>query len=131
MSSLSIAAASAVSLAEMPPASCVDSAIDTFVYLSTKDSGVGKAARDTITDFNAAQGDKIGLVGLDAKASTSTNDAFTFIGNQAFHGVAGELRYVLAGDGIDVLGDTNGDRVADIAIHMTGLTSITSSSFTL
>ncbi|MEO6091918.1 MAG: right-handed parallel beta-helix repeat-containing protein [Novosphingobium sp.] len=89
------------------------------------------ASRDIITDFNAAQGDKISLVGLDAKAGTTVNDAFTFIGNQAFHGVAGELRFALAGDGIDVLGDTNGDRVADIAIHLTALTSITSSSFIL
>ena len=47
------------------------------------------ASKDTITDFSATQGDKIALNGIDAKRATTADDAFTFIGSQAFHEVAG------------------------------------------
>jgi Ca2+-binding RTX toxin-like protein len=90
------------------------------------------ASRDVITDFNAAEGDKIDIHFIDANTLTpSKDDAFNFIGNQAFHGVAGELRYAADGDGITVYGDTNGDKIADLAIHLSGLTTIAASSFML
>ena len=104
---------------------------DTFVYRVSDFAAGLSASKDIIKDFHASEGDRISLVQLDAKTGTSTNDTFSFIGTQAFHGVAGELRYVLSGDGIDILGDTNGDKVANLSIHLTGITSITSSSFIL
>ena len=105
--------------------------VDTYSYRNGDFTGGAVANRDTITNFSVSDGDKIALTGYDAKSATAAADRFSFIGNQAFHGVAGELRYALDGDGITVYGDTNGDRVADLAIHLTGLTSITQSSFTL
>ena len=105
--------------------------VDTYVY-RTGDFGGGAAAnRDIITNFSVSDGDRIALNMVDAKSATSAADRFTFIGNQAFHGVAGELRWAADGDGITVYGDTNGDKTADLAIHLIGLTSITSSSFIL
>jgi Ca2+-binding RTX toxin-like protein len=88
-------------------------------------------SKDVITDFNAAEGDKIDIHFIDANVLTSKDDAFTFIGNQPFHGVAGELRYAADGDGITVYGDTNGDKIADLAIHLSGVTTIAASSFML
>ena len=90
-----------------------------------------KASTDTITDFSAADGDKINLTMIDANSATAANDHFKFIGAQDFHGVAGELHYTVEGDGITLYGDTNGDAVADIAIHLSGITTITSSAFFL
>ena len=105
---------------------------DTFVFRPRDFAPATLAAsKDIITDFNASEGDKIGLSAIDANVKTASDDAFTFIGSQAFHGIAGELRYVTEGDGITVYGDTNGDKVPDLGIHLTGLTAITSSSFML
>lgn len=105
---------------------------DTFVYRAT-DANTGNLATstDTITDFSTAQGDKISLSAIDAKLGTTADDAFTFIGTQAFHNIAGELRYVAEGDGITIYGDNTGAGVATFALHLSGLTSITSSAFTL
>ena len=108
------------------------SGADTFAYREAHFTpGNLAASTDVITDFNAAEGDRIALSMIDAKPASTADDAFTFIGSQSFHNVAGELRFALDGDGITVLGDTNGDGVADLAIHLAGLTSITASSFFL
>ena len=89
------------------------------------------ASMDTIIDFKAAEGDRINLTMIDANTATAANDHFQFIAGQDFHGVAGELRYAADGNGITVYGDTNGDGHADLAIHLSGLTTITSSAFYL
>ncbi|MEO6093412.1 MAG: NosD domain-containing protein [Novosphingobium sp.] len=104
---------------------------DTFVYRAADFSTNLAASQDTITDFSAAQGDKISLTAIDANTNTSANDHFTFIGSQAFHNVAGELRYAAASGGIIVYGDTNGDGITDFQILMIGISTIASSSFTL
>lgn len=86
------------------------------------DSIVG--AGDRILDF--AAGDRIDLSTLDAKAGTRKNDAFQFIGESAFTGAAGTLRYEridlpgTADDYLRILGDVNGDRVADFEIILVG-----------
>ena len=94
---------------------------DTFDWNSVLDIGKG-STRDVVLDF--AQGyDKIDLSGIDAKSGTSTNDAFTFIGNQAFHGTAGELRYFHYDGTTDytvIQGDVNGDKIADFEIKLDG-----------
>jgi len=91
---------------------------DRFVYLATADSVVGANA-DRIADF--AAGDILDLSGIDADANTVvTNDAFTQVGS--FSSVAGQ--FTLAFDGgsntTTLLGDTNGDGVADFSILFTG-----------
>ena len=57
------------------------------------------------------------------------NQAFTFIGTQAFHNVKGELHFPSA-YGV-VQGDTNGDGVADFAIKVAGISSLVAADFVL
>jgi serralysin len=87
---------------------------------------------DVITDFSHAQGDTIVLNPIDANTRTpDVDDAFTFIGTAAFHGVAGELRYTASGANTLVLGDVNGDGQADFALLLLGAISLTKSDFVL
>lgn len=107
---------------------------DTFVF-GADDVATG-VVRDLVWDFRASL-DKIDLSAIDARAASSRNDAFSFIGNDAFHGKAGELNFEqfnFAGTAKDVTiisGDTNGDRVADFEIELRGLHTLTSSDFVL
>ena len=93
---------------------------DTFVFGSKLDSP--NSGYDSITDFTRTAGDRIDLRGIDAiEATPRFNDAFSYIGANAFSGAAGELRVVAArGGGWFVYGDTNGDKVADLTIHVDG-----------
>ena len=63
-----------------------------------------------LADF--ARGDKIDLTG--------TGVDMTFIGNAAFSGVAGQLRYA----GGYLSADTNGDGVADLSVQILGSPSL-------
>ncbi len=65
---------------------------DQFVFGATAES-VG-AGRDVIMDFSHAQGDRINLALIDANTKAAGDQAFHFIGGQAFSGVAGELRAI-------------------------------------
>jgi len=85
---------------------------DTFRYQAVEDST--PTARDGIQDF--ASGDKIDLSRIDAIASSSVNDGFTFIGSNAFSNTAGELRAVNTGIIWTISGDIDGDGVADIEL---------------
>ncbi len=104
---------------------------DTFLYRAADfQSGVAKSM-DDIFNFSSAQGDKIQLGAIDANARTSANEAFKFIGTDAFHRVAGELRYEKVGGDSYILGDTNGDGVADVKIHVVGVSSLSAADFVL
>lgn len=83
---------------------------DTFRFESIRDSAVG-AGRDTITGMGggADSVDKIDLSGIDANATVGGNQKFNYIGAQAFHDVAGELRYRNHILQADVNGDGNAD----------------------
>lgn len=98
---------------------------DKFDWDSIAESGLG-ATRDQVLDFTSGK-DRLDLTGIDARAGTSANDAFTFIGTSAFSGVAGELRYELAngtgGDFTLVQVDVNGDGAADFEIALVGHTT--------
>ncbi len=86
---------------------------DTYLYRSVLESTA--ASKDTINDFNT--GDKIDLSAIDAILGGGTsNDAFSFIGANAFHNVAGELRATNVGGTWTVQGDVNGDGVADFEL---------------
>ena len=95
--------------------------LDVFAYRSTAESTT--AVRDEILDFTA--GDKIDLRGIDASRLSSTNnEAFTFIGSNAFGGTAGELRAWEDPSGKwFVEADTNGDKAADLVIGVTTVNS--------
>jgi Ca2+-binding RTX toxin-like protein len=87
---------------------------DRFEFRSTKDST--RAARDRITDFAGAAGDRIVLSAIDANTRKSGNQSFAFIGSKAFSGKPGQLRFA---KGV-LSGDVNGDRKADLSIRVTG-----------
>jgi serralysin len=72
---------------------------------------------DKITDFTSGV-DKIRLSEIDANTGVAGNQAFTFIGNAAFSGVAGQLHTYTQGGDNYLAGDVNGDGVADFTINL-------------
>ncbi|MBA3677766.1 MAG: M10 family metallopeptidase C-terminal domain-containing protein [Sphingosinicella sp.] len=105
------------------------SGADTFRFASNTDVGIG-VLRDTITDFLSGS-DKIDLSGLDANSNVEGDQGFSFIGTGAFTGAAGQLRYDVSGGSINLLGDLNGDGVADFAILLENNTTLVTSDFIL
>lgn len=104
---------------------------DLFIFGPGHLAGTTAATADLIIDFNAGQGDRLHLRGIDANAGTAADDAFTFIGTAAFSGTAGELRYGVGPNRVMVFGDTNGDGVADFAIRLDGVQALLESDFFL
>jgi Ca2+-binding RTX toxin-like protein len=89
---------------------------DLFVFRSTTDSTPG--SYDTIADFEQTK-DLISLQAIDANAGLAGDQAFTFIGDQAFSHTAGELRaYQLEGSTWAVEGDVDADGVADFYVQV-------------
>jgi Ca2+-binding RTX toxin-like protein len=88
---------------------------DTFEFRAASDSGFAGASADEITDFSAAQGDRIDLAQIDANSLAADDQAFSFIGNNnPFSGVAGQLRFNAG----QLEGDLNGDATADFRIQV-------------
>jgi Ca2+-binding RTX toxin-like protein len=78
---------------------------------------------DRIMDFSQAEGDQIAFEGSAAP--------YTFIGNSAFSGQAGELRYEQVGTNTWVSADLDGDAIADGQILCVGLIDFTAADFDL
>jgi Ca2+-binding RTX toxin-like protein len=97
---------------------------DKFVFASTADAGVG-TTRDVINDFQT--GDLIDVSGIDADTTNPDDQAFTFIGADAFAGVAGSLRYA----GGIVSGDVDGDAAADFEIQVVSAPTLGANDFIL
>lgn len=87
--------------------------------------------QDTITDFNQKQKDKIDLSGIDADSSTTGNQVFLFKGTEAFSGAKGELRYEKLATGTYIYADVNGDKIADLAIHLSSSVKLVAGDFVL
>jgi Ca2+-binding RTX toxin-like protein len=104
---------------------------DTFRYRAVGDSTVDVGGRDTLLDFNDAQGDLIDLSSMDAQTNVAGNQAFTFIGAAAFSGQSGELRFQTVGGNAIVSGDVNGNGTADFAVYLKGVTSVDAADFVL
>ncbi|MDH6267109.1 serralysin [Rhizobium sp. SG_E_25_P2] len=102
------------------------SGADRFVFASVTDSR-NNGAFDVIGDFSRGQNDEIDLSAIDANTGQSGNQSFRFIGSGDFSGAVGQLRFE---DGF-VLGDVNGDRRADIAIELDGVSGMASGDFIL
>lgn len=90
-----------------------------------------EAAGEVIFDFSRAEGDKVSLSALDSNTALTGNQAFAFIGTSAFSKVAGQLRYEVSGSDSYVMGDLNGDGLADFKMLMKNVTSFQSSDFIL
>jgi Ca2+-binding RTX toxin-like protein len=90
---------------------------DTFRYDAASDSSGG--LHDLIGDFQTGL-DKIDLSRIDANTHAEGNQAFSWIGSNAFSGTgaasAGELRVFDDNGRQRIEGDTNGDGVADLVI---------------
>jgi Ca2+-binding RTX toxin-like protein len=95
------------------------------------DFGATRALADVIADFSHAAAEKIQLNLVDANTIAGGNQAFSWIGNGAFTGVAGQLHYAQAGGNTYVEGDTNGNGTADFVINLTGLINLVASDFVL
>ena len=101
---------------------------DRFVFGK---SYVSESGVDTIFDFSAADGDQINVHSIDANTNLASDQDFRFIGDQAFHQVAGELRYGAEGDHIVVMGDVTGDGLSDFSIKVLGVNALQSGDFLL
>ncbi len=97
---------------------------DSFIFRALSDSRGSSV--DTIKDFRRGA-DHIDLREIDANTKIGGNQAFSFLGQAAFHGKAGELRFA---DGV-VSGDVNGDRSADFKIDVVGLSALAKGDFYL
>ena len=102
---------------------------DSFLFFSGS-TGTTLATADRIRDFSSAQGDRIDLSFIDA-VSGGADDGFSFIGSDAFTGVAGQLRAVVSGSTTLVSGDVNGDGVADFLIRVDGVHALAAGDFVL
>lgn len=102
---------------------------DTFVFKSVKDLGTKISATDTIHDF--ARGDLIDFSAIDADTTTKGNQAFSFIGEQAFSGKSGEIRIVKTSADTYVYGDVTGNGRADFVLHLEGAVMLAKDMFVL
>ncbi|MGE0642632.1 MAG: calcium-binding protein [Nitrospira sp.] len=90
---------------------------DTFKYKSASDSPAG-SGKDVIIDFDGRGtlvGDRVDLSAIDANVSVTGNQAFKWIGSDAFT-AAGQLRY----SGGVLSGSIDGDSAAEFQIHLLG-----------
>ena len=108
---------------------------DIFDFNALADSGLASSSWDQLVDFVRGQ-DRIDLSTLDANAaSTSSNEAFVFIGSAAFSSsnATGQLRYSYdAASATGVLyGSTDADSAAEFAIQVMGVSSLAVGDFVL
>ncbi len=111
--------------------------LDDFDFNKVAEIGRG-ATRDVIRDFVHLV-DDIDLRTIDANGAAAGNAAFSFLAlkGAAFTGATGQLRWFQdnrpgsANDKTIIEGDTNGNRVADFQIQLTGLKTLTAADFIL
>jgi len=90
---------------------------DRFDFDALSEMGLG-TLRDVIGDFKTVEGDKIDLSTLDANVATAVNDAFSFIGANAFSANAtGQVRFA----GGVLFGSTDADTAAEFEISLVGV----------
>jgi Ca2+-binding RTX toxin-like protein len=92
---------------------------------------VSGASLDEIVDFSHGETDKIDLSLIDAIAG-GVDNAFTFIGNAAFSGAAGQLHYVAnPAGGVIVEGSIAGGGTIDFKIQVDGVNALVAGDFVL
>ncbi|MCB2048293.1 MAG: M10 family metallopeptidase [Novosphingobium sp.] len=96
---------------------------DTFQFAGGDFAGASVDLADVISDFNADEGDILDLSAIDALAG-GKDDAFRFLGSAEFSGLGAELRTTIVNGYFLLQGDTTGDGIADFAIRLDGLTSL-------
>lgn len=93
---------------------------DTFIF-ALGESGASGVARDLITDFTPGE-DLIDLRALGLRG---------FIGDAAFDGASGQVRYAITGGSGVISIDINGDTRADMVIELQGGPTLIASDFLL
>lgn len=105
---------------------------DTFIYRAAGESGPTVASRDVILGFSAAEGDRISLAPMDADATLAGNQAFAFIGADAFAPNApGTLRHELATGGFILHGNTDSDAEVEFSVVVIGFATPQASDLVL
>jgi len=95
---------------------------DRFDFDFLSEMGLG-TLRDVVGDFKTSEGDKIDLSTLDANVATAVNDAFSFIGANAFSSNAtGQVRFA----GGILFGSTDADTAAEFEISLIGVPTLVS-----
>lgn len=104
---------------------------DVFKFEKTTETGASVKTRDTITDFNHSEGDKINLLTIDANQNDTGNQAFKFIGTAKFsaNDASGELRFDAKTHVLS--GSTNADNAAEFTIFLTGVNELVVADFVL
>jgi hypothetical protein len=101
---------------------------DTFFFASNYGFGGFDPDADIIEDF--APGDKIDLGEIDASQGAAGNQAFTFIGTQAFSG-SRQLRVEREGGDTIVQGSTDIETSPEFKIVLSGNVALNAGSFVL
>lgn len=104
---------------------------DKFIFGPGESAGAPGVTNDRIRDFKTSEGDKIDLQLIDARASVTGNQSFTFIGTAGFNKVAGQLRFETISGNTFVSGDVDGDGLADFAIRLDGAVQLVATDFIL
>ena len=104
---------------------------DVFLWRALSETGLTVSTADQIKDFSRASGDRIHLAAIDANTGLAGNQAFTFIGNQAFS-APGQIRVIQpkTGDTILVF-NTDSDSAYEGLIRISGVHTVTQDWFVL
>lgn len=111
---------------------------DTFIFgtIQEASSSASSGARDIIRDFKRGD-DKIDLSLIDSDTTLSGDQAFKFRSgeHETFSGTKGQLIWDKIGSGTTartiIMGDVNGDKIADFHIELTGHMSLSATDFIL
>lgn len=98
---------------------------DTFDFNSLNELGLANSQRDVITDFKAAEHDKIDLASIDARSDLSGDQAFSLV--STFTNTAGQVRFV---EGV-LYFNTDNDTAAEYAINVTGVSTLVAANLVL
>ena len=103
---------------------------DRFIFFRETESRVGVGNHDTITDFVSGS-DRLEIRRFDADKTVGRKQFFDFIGDEAFSGTAGELRFEFdEGLGLTLVqGDQTGDGQANFEIALVGNISLIEDDF--
>ncbi len=102
---------------------------DIFAF-AAKDTGTSKKTADYITDFSGKGGDRIDLKLIDADVKKKGDQAFSFIGKNAFT-KAGQVSYEKIGRETYVYLNTDSDKAAEGVIKLKGAIDFSKGWFVL
>jgi serralysin len=103
---------------------------DVFLFANGESPNTA-VGRDVIHDFSRAEADHITLWPIDANPNLNDFQAFTWRGSLAFTGGYGQLRVMNSGANTLVLGDLDGDKIADFSILVLGINNMIKADFIL